>query len=746
MAIVAESTLIRQLPVEPPVPSQSDELAAIASYVRAGRCVLFVGAGLSAGAGLPDWSGLMRRMVAAGTPHAVAPAIFTSVGDHFTVVAAAERARRDPIVRAVEEALGRKAFKALLAERAKQRSLDQPDAGTYLDVLAAVHQDSLERVELERLLRAGRNQEVAARCRDLMGRDDFFGVVTAALAAPATLPATHRDIVHTPFACIVTTNFDDLIERAYLEHRGDRPPAPTGAELDRHGDLLLRGAFFVLKAHGDLAAPDSLVFTADDYRRVVHANPAFQAVMSGILMSHVILFVGYSLGDVNFRLLLDGQLTTFRGRVPPRFAVMSGVGPAERETLWRTARLRVIPYPEGKHEEVGAFVRALSAASAPKGRTTAARSRKPEPAPAGRLFHVLAIASDGDSLRFALERQLAGGSRETLWIGSGTWEGFETLRQRVVETFQEAYTFKEWNARIERAGAALSDLVPAGLRTQLASLTRADTLELVTSQAAEPIPWEWMRVQRSALGLRAAVVRRPVDFTPGARGSRRLGRPLRALILGDAGSGDGRGTGPLAMAEEEADHAARALTTKLRATVTRLSKKRATASRFIAELAGGDYDIVHFAGHAWAQPEDAFLLLWDRVVLGTEIAPLWSRRPPALLVMSTHHTAFFPLDLDRFATPTPMQMAAPERYGEPTEDRGFTALAMRCGVRSFVGCCGSVSDAGSRLVMDAFYTRLCRGETTAAALRGAREQALKRGDATGLQFVAVGDTAFRLTR
>lgn len=738
-----ESTRIRWLPPAAPLPAASDELAAIASYVRAGRCALFVGAGLSAGAGLPGWSGLMRRIVAVATPHAVPPEIFAEEATSFTVVANPAGAKRDPLVLAVQKSLGRQAFDALVTSKATARSLDRPDADAYLDALAESRTDSLERTELERLLDAGRNQDVAARCRELLGRERFFSTVREVLAAPATLPATHRDIVDTPFACVVTTNFDDLLERAYVEHRGDRPPAPTGAELDRHGDLLLRGAFFVLKAHGDLAAPDSLVFTADDYRRIVHANPAFQSMMSGILMTHAIVFVGYSLNDVNFRLLLDGQLTTFRGRVPPRFAVMNGVGPAECEMLWRIARLRVLPYPKDKHEHLGAFLHALAATTTSKHKR---RRKTPvaRPVEARRALHVLTIVSDGENLSFELERKAPDGSRLTIWIGSCTWSGFETLRQRVVETFAPATTFKEWNTRIDRAGAALSELVPAGLRKALAALTRSDTLELVTSQAAEPVPWEWSRVDRSALGLRTCVVRRPVDFTPGARGYRRLGTPLRALIFGDAGSGDSQGSQPLAMAEEEADNAAHLLSSKLGAVVTRLSKNRATASRLVAELGTGDYDIVHFAGHAWAQPQDAFLMLWDRVVLGTEIAPLLSRRPPALLVMSTHHTAFFPLDLDRNVATTPMQMATPERYGEPTEDRGFTALAMRCGVLSFVGCCGSVTDAGSKLVMDGFYKRLCSGDTTAAALRSARERALEQNDATGMQFVAVGDPEFRL--
>jgi hypothetical protein len=44
-------------------PSGAADLPALVNEVREGRCALFVGAGLSVAAGLPDWRELMQRIV-----------------------------------------------------------------------------------------------------------------------------------------------------------------------------------------------------------------------------------------------------------------------------------------------------------------------------------------------------------------------------------------------------------------------------------------------------------------------------------------------------------------------------------------------------------------------------------------------------------------------------------------------------------------------------------------------------------
>src|SRR3954464_8838697 len=276
--------------------------ASLVRHLNEGRCVLFVGAGLSAQAKLPSWGKLLGDLV-------------------------------------------------------QQVGADEPE------------EDST--AELKKLLEAGRFLDVADECKERLGAGYAEFLSRALQVGAGPVPEAHPWVMQLPFAAWITTNYDKLLEQAHFQVRGGVPKTLTHLDADTFGTLLFDGAPFVLKAHGDVDKPESLIFTTRDYREIIHSNPAFQAVFSAILLTRAVLFVGYSLNDPDFRLLLDRQLTLFKKFVPERYAIMAGVGEVEREVLRRTAQIKVLSYPAGQHEQLVEFLRALqaqvSATSAPAG-------------------------------------------------------------------------------------------------------------------------------------------------------------------------------------------------------------------------------------------------------------------------------------------------------------------------------------------------------------------------------------------
>ena len=611
--------------------------------------------------------------------------------------------------------------------------------------------------ELIALVAQSKFAEVADQCRTLLGRSAFSEILRSSLAREVQPPAdTHRAIVRTPYACIVTTNFDTLLEDAYAKWSDiGVPKAPTGVELSQHGTLLLDGAFFILKAHGSIHDDASMVFTSEDYRRITHANPAFQAMMSAILLSHAVLFVGYSLSDPNFRLLLDSQLTTFGTEAPPRYALMENVGDAEKQILRRTAGIEVISYPKGAYGEVAGLLNYLAGESVRRPPQPEGKKLKQAPASprvlrsrASSAAFVLKIrARDAmvDSTWYLTDtNDLDGDSvpHEKRFVSSGVtpaWERFSSLVWQCVDNYAgDGYE------RTVQFGTLLMRSLP-GAEAALAALTDSTPVVLDLAPELSPLPWEWITIEGTPLMLRSPVCRTMPGLDDASRGRPLVHASLRALLIGDT-QAESPDPHPLPGARAEVEELSSLIVNASPSNhVTILVGGDASYARVLHEMRSGAYDVVHFAGHAWFDTSGTFLYLHDGRVVASELVTLLIRRPPALLVLNSHYTGFAPVFSRAFPLELQTGMAYPDLYRVLRRHQpGLEWAAARAGVGTFVGCFGSPRDDPARALAVALYRALLRGETVARALFEARHATSSSSNGTRMMYSMSGYSDLRL--
>lgn len=119
---------------------------------------------------------------------------------------------------------------------------------------------------------------------------------------PPTPSDVHNKISLIPhFNTIVTTNYDKLFEQSCNSHvlvyNENQIPY-----LDKAGKTK------IIKVHGDLALPDSVVITKSDYNRLFTSNNLNNTLWGQIkakLSTKTFLFLGYSAEDPNFQVILD---------------------------------------------------------------------------------------------------------------------------------------------------------------------------------------------------------------------------------------------------------------------------------------------------------------------------------------------------------------------------------------------------------------------------------------------------------
>jgi hypothetical protein len=110
----------------------------------------------------------------------------------------------------------------------------------------------------------------------------------------------HELIVRLDFPVVYTTNYDHLLERAYRFGGKRFNKVVKARDLARIDPALPT----IVKFHGDLDDPDSLVLAETDYLRRLSFEQPLDVKLTADAFGNAVLFIGYSVSDINLRLLL----------------------------------------------------------------------------------------------------------------------------------------------------------------------------------------------------------------------------------------------------------------------------------------------------------------------------------------------------------------------------------------------------------------------------------------------------------
>jgi len=269
---------------------------------------------------------------------------------------------------------------------------------------------------------------------------------------------------------------------------------------------------------------------------------------------------------------------------------------------------------------------------------------------------------------------------------------------------------------LEEFGERLSALLlPPEIAEALPSV-KASPLVVIHDTASAHWPWEvlslkgWAPAASKGLSRRYAAEGMSVAKW---REQRRRAREFNVLLVINP-------TDDLPGAVEEGERVAAMLTRIEGAGITAIRGGDATRARLLAEFRSGDYDAIHFAGHAWFDPEapasSGILCAGGRVLSGSDLAAMDS--VPALVFFNACESGRLR------ATVNPLRQL----------DRsvGLAEAFLRGGVANFIGTWWPVSDAAASTFATALYRELAKGESIGNALNAAR---------TGVRLLPSGDWA-----
>ncbi|AOB30438.1 Sir2 family NAD-dependent protein deacetylase [Bordetella sp. H567] len=110
----------------------------------------------------------------------------------------------------------------------------------------------------------------------------------------------HRLIVHARFHSIYTTNFDRWLEAAHEAYGKPYIKVTSVRDLAALAESTARP---IIKFHGDLDDPDSMVLAESAYFERLSFESPLDLKLRADLLVYPVLFVGYSISDINIRML-----------------------------------------------------------------------------------------------------------------------------------------------------------------------------------------------------------------------------------------------------------------------------------------------------------------------------------------------------------------------------------------------------------------------------------------------------------
>ena len=135
-----------------------------------------------------------------------------------------------------------------------------------------------------------------------IGKDDrkYYTVIKKQIISPSIVPNDihHRMLRLNPVS-FITTNYDELLEEAAIRHCQGFKIIACDAEVPQ-----IFGDRYILKIHGDFRH-NNIVLKEEDYLNYSDHFKLIETMVKSIFSTNTVVFIGYSLGDYNIKLILN---------------------------------------------------------------------------------------------------------------------------------------------------------------------------------------------------------------------------------------------------------------------------------------------------------------------------------------------------------------------------------------------------------------------------------------------------------
>jgi hypothetical protein len=220
-----------------------------------------------------------------------------------------------------------------------------------------------DRITFQRVIEQRRLLIVAQELQECLG-NRLVDCLRDLLHIDEVIPSeAHLLIPAIDWAAVLTSNYDTLLEGAFTLYNKGRPiPKYTRQNTSEALKTLRNGKTVIFKVHGDIDLPQTVVLGQRDYAQTLYMEPAYRSFLESIFSTYTVLFIGVGPDDPDLNAIIERLSAVFEGGLDHHFILVSDkvFTPLEERRLLSDKQLKVITYEsDSSHSQVLEFLKAI---------------------------------------------------------------------------------------------------------------------------------------------------------------------------------------------------------------------------------------------------------------------------------------------------------------------------------------------------------------------------------------------------
>ena len=204
---------------------------------------------------------------------------------------------------------------------------------------------------IDSLIRSGRLLDAAELANSLMMPADRNALLERRFRLqPPPISELYADVLALDPKVCITTNYDQFIEKNFEHFSGFGAHQVRTYKYEHLLSDLRSPARIILKIHGCITDPPSIVLDRKSYFDAKSKHPGVYEVVSALLTVNTVLFLGYSMGDPDIQIVLEEVNSKLKTDHPHYAFLQKFEHPSLRDAYKHTYNIEFIEYPKGRHE------------------------------------------------------------------------------------------------------------------------------------------------------------------------------------------------------------------------------------------------------------------------------------------------------------------------------------------------------------------------------------------------------------